>query len=65
MATKSSKTQTKRSKKDAVAAPIQYPVVTKGNHLTVTLHEDGQTQLEWDDQALLEEVRAAIASVQK
>ena len=40
------------------------PTVVKGNHLTVTTHPDGRTELEWDDDALLEEVRAALASVE-
>ncbi len=38
--------------------------VVKGNHLTVTTFSDGSTKLEWDDEALLKEVREAIASVQ-
>ena len=36
------------------------PKVVKGNHLTVTTHPDGKTTLEWDDEALLRDVRAAI-----
>lgn len=36
------------------------PTVVKGNHLTVTTHPDGRTELEWDDEALMQEVRAAI-----
>jgi len=40
------------------------PTVVKGNHLTVTTHPDGRTELEWDDDALLAEVRAALASVE-
>lgn len=55
----------KRPKKEVAAAPIVYPIVTKGNHLTVTTYEDGRTELVWDDEALAEEVRAAIASVEK
>lgn len=42
-----------------------FPYTIKGNHLTVTEYEDGRTELEWDDEALLQEVRAAIASVKK
>jgi hypothetical protein len=38
--------------------------VVKGNHLTVTTFSDGTTKLEWDDDALLNEVREAIASVE-
>ena len=40
------------------------PVVTKGNHLTVTAYPDGRTELVWDDEALLNEVREAIASIE-
>jgi hypothetical protein len=36
------------------------PKVVKGSHLTVTTHPDGSTELEWDDEALLRDVRAAI-----
>lgn len=46
-------------KKKSVAGPS----VVKGTHLTVTTFEDGSTKLEWDDEALLQEVREAIASV--
>lgn len=38
--------------------------VVKGNHLTVITHSDGRTELQWDDEALLQEVRAAIASAE-
>lgn len=38
--------------------------VVKGNHLTVTTYPDGKTELEWDDEALMQEVREAIASVE-
>jgi YD repeat-containing protein len=34
--------------------------VVKGSHLTVTTHPDGKTTLEWDDEALLRDVRAAL-----
>jgi hypothetical protein len=36
------------------------PTVVKGSHLTVTTHPDGRTELEWDDEALLRDVQAAI-----
>lgn len=45
-------------------AKIVFPNVIKGNHLTVTHYEDGRTQLVWDDEALLNEVRQALASVE-
>lgn len=44
-------------------AKTVYPKVTAGNHLTVTEYEDGRTELVWDDDKLLQEVREAIASV--
>lgn len=37
------------------------PKVVRGNHLTVTTWPDGRTTLEWDDEALLAEIRTAIA----
>ena len=40
------------------------PKVVKGNHLTVTTLPDGKTMLEWDDEALLKEVREALKSVE-
>jgi hypothetical protein len=40
------------------------PIVAKGNHLTVTTFPDGKTMLEWDDEALLKEVREALNSVE-
>lgn len=42
-----------------------WPKIVKGSHLTVTTHEDGRTELEWDDEQLLKEVREAFASVKK
>jgi len=36
-----------------------WPKVTVGTHLTVTEHEDGRTELVWDDEQLLKEVREA------
>ena len=38
----------------------EWPKVEKGSHLTVTTNEDGTTKLEWNDEALLREVRDAI-----
>ena len=40
------------------------PHVVKGSHLTVTTYPDGRTELVWDDDQLLKEVQAAIASVE-
>lgn len=42
----------------------QETTVVKGNHLTVTTFPDGKTMLEWDDEALLKEVREALKSVE-
>ena len=42
----------------------QEPTVVKGNHLTVTTFPDGKTVLEWDDEALIKEVREALESVE-
>ena len=39
----------------------KWPRVVRGSHLTVTSHQDGSTELVWDDEALLQEVRTAIA----
>jgi hypothetical protein len=40
-----------------------WPKITQGTHLTVKTFEDGHTELVWDDEQLLKEVREAIASV--
>ena len=40
------------------------PTVVKGSHLTVTTHPDGRTELEWDWDRLVNEVREACASVE-
>ena len=40
------------------------PTVVKGTHLTVTTFPNGKTVLEWDDEALLKEVREALNSVE-
>jgi hypothetical protein len=42
----------------------QEPTVVKGTHLTVTTFPDGKTVLEWDEEALLKEVREALNSVE-
>jgi hypothetical protein len=40
-----------------------WPKVTQGTHLTVTTYEDGRTELVWDDEQLLKEVREATEGV--
>ena len=37
-----------------------WPMMNQGSHLTVKTFEDGRTELLWDDEALLRDVRAAI-----
>jgi hypothetical protein len=38
--------------------------VVKGSHLTVTTDAEGRTTLEWDDEALLRDVRLAILTAE-
>jgi hypothetical protein len=38
-----------------------WPIVTQGTHLIVKTFEDGHTELIWDDEALLNEIREATA----
>jgi SRSO17 transposase len=44
--------------KEKVLAMV--PEMVKGSHLTVWTYPDGSTKLEWDDEALLSDVRNAI-----
>lgn len=39
-----------------------WPIINQGRHLTVKTFEDGRTELIWDDEALLRDVRDAILS---
>ena len=41
-----------------------WPMMNQGSHLTVKTFKDGRTELIWDDEALLRDVRAAILSVE-
>ena len=57
-----------RKKQIAKEKPVEvknevWPKISKGSHLTVTTFEDGKTELVWDDEALLNDVRKALASV--
>ena len=57
-----------RKKKSEVTIDASGPDVVqivKGNHLTVTTFPNGKTKLVWDDEALLQEVKEAIDSVEK
>jgi len=40
-----------------------WPMINQGTHLIVKTFEDGSTELVWDDEQLLKEVREALASV--
>lgn len=40
-----------------------WPKIKVGSHLTVKTYEDGRTELLWDDEQLLREVREATARV--
>ena len=62
MATRKPKSDTPKKTK-AIAG--KWPKIDIGTHLTVTTYESGQTVLEWDDEALENEVKEAIASVEK
>mgnify|MGYP003341676901 CR=1 FL=1 len=42
-----------------------WPQISQGTHLTVKTFEDGHTELVWDDEQLLKEVREAIASIEQ
>jgi hypothetical protein len=53
----------KKKQEPVVEAPVVYPKIIKGNHLTLTTYENGSTKLKWDDKALLKEVREAITTV--
>lgn len=52
------------TRKKKVKEETTEPVVVKVSHLTVTTYPDGRTELEWDDEQLLKDVRDAIASVE-
>ena len=55
-----------RKKKEVLANQPSggWPKMQQGTHLTVKTFEDGRTELIWDDEQLLKEVREAIASAE-
>jgi hypothetical protein len=53
-----------RKKEIAELKAKDEPTAVVGSHLTVITHPDGHTELLWDDEALMQEVREAIASVE-
>ena len=75
MATKKTKTLTevieklpvkRKAKVEKLAAELIDPSgVVRGSHLTVTTFSDGTTKLDWDDEALLKDVRDAILSIEQ
>jgi len=54
---------TARKKKETVANQPSggWPKISQGTHLTVKTFEDGRTELVWDDDQLLKEVREATS----
>ena len=53
-----------RKKKESGNVPSGgWPKIVQGTHLTVKTFEDGSTELVWDDEQLLKEVREALATV--
>jgi len=59
---------TRKKKADVIMsadiAEMTEPKIVKGSHLTVTTHPDGKTTLEWDDEALMRDVREALESIE-
>jgi hypothetical protein len=53
-----------RKKKEVNVDAGSWPKIVQGTHLTVKTFEDGRTELQWDDEQLLKEVREACASVE-
>ena len=52
-------------KKKSVNVPSGgWPKIVQGTHLTLKTFEDGHTELVWDWDALVKEVREACASVE-
>ena len=63
MATRKKKTEKEKFDDQVIMKEEFYdlePTVVVGSHLTVTTYPDGRTKLEWDDDALLRDVRDAI-----
>jgi hypothetical protein len=51
-------------KKIQLAEVNSLPDIVKGSHLTVITYPNGKTELEWDWDALVNEVREAIKSAE-
>jgi len=54
---------TRKKKETGNTSLSGWPKIVQGTHLTVKTFKDGKTELVWDDEQLLKEVREAIASV--
>jgi len=54
-----------RKKKETVNPPSgDWPKIVQGTHLTVKTFEDGKTELTWDWDALVNEVRIATENAE-
>jgi hypothetical protein len=53
---------TRKKKETPNVSSGGWPKMQQGSHLTVKTFEDGSTELVWDDEQLLKEVREAIES---
>lgn len=53
------------TRKPKVVKEVTEPTVVVGSHLTVTTYPDGKTELKWDDEALLREIRALTETPKK
>jgi hypothetical protein len=53
-------TRKKKTEESKNVPSGSWPKITQGTHLTVKTFENGRTELIWDDEALLSEVRAAL-----
>jgi hypothetical protein len=53
-----------RKKKSENVPSGEWPIINQGTHLTVKIFEDGHTELVWDWDALVNEVREACASAE-
>lgn len=54
---------TRKKKSDVIEVNEQgdgWPKITEGSHLKVITYENGRTELIWDDEALMRDVRAAL-----
>lgn len=54
----------RKKKSEVNQSSNSWPQISRGTHLTVKTFENGSTELVWDDEQLLKEVREAIASVE-